>query len=110
VCECAVGEWTSGLLGWGPGELTWGITASAWAVLANGPPPCRPVARAGPGHSTRASIAAQTRPAQRAVPARARSQPCRAMLGPGQNRAGSRAKRAVRTVWTSILETRDVNG
>jgi hypothetical protein len=39
------------------------VGVSVWAVLANEPPPCRPVARAGPGHSTRASIAAQTWPA-----------------------------------------------
>jgi hypothetical protein len=39
--------------------------------------------RARPGQSTRVAVAVHTRPAKRAVPARARNQPCRAVFGPG---------------------------
>jgi hypothetical protein len=46
--------------------------------------------------------AAHTRPGRRAGPARARWRAGRVGLVPGQNRVGFRAKRVVRTVWTSI--------
>jgi type IV secretory pathway VirB6-like protein len=39
--------------------------------------------RSGSGQSTRATVCAHTRPAKRAVPARARNLPCRAVFGPG---------------------------
>jgi hypothetical protein len=70
--------------------------------MGRGPLTGRPTFRAGPGRSTWAAYAAQTRHADRAGPARARLESGRAVRGPGQNRAGLRAKWAARTVWTSI--------
>lgn len=35
------------------------------------------------GQSTRADVSTHTRPTKRAVPARARNRPCRAVFGPG---------------------------
>jgi hypothetical protein len=74
----------------------------AAAFFCNGPAPCRLFKRAGPCQARRAEGAAHTRPGRRAGPARARWRAGRVGLVPGQNRVGFRAKRAVRTVWTSI--------
>jgi hypothetical protein len=54
------------------------------------------------GPSCRATPSAQARPGDQAEATRARFTTCRAGFVPGQTRAGSRAARQARSVWTSI--------
>jgi hypothetical protein len=92
-----------GRRGWGMGN--WGLGVGGWPIRVMqrvsahlmelglrclqlccqiyGPPSGRPIYRAGPGQSPRAAVSAHTRPGKRAVPARARNQPCRVGFGPG---------------------------
>jgi hypothetical protein len=55
------------------------------------------------GLARRATPSAQARPGDRVGPARARFTMCRAGFVPGQTRAGFRAVRQVRSVWTSTV-------
>jgi hypothetical protein len=50
----------------------------------------------------RATPSVQARPGDRAGPARIRFTTCRAEFVPGQTRAGFRAARQARSIWTSI--------
>jgi hypothetical protein len=80
-----------------------GIRGLGFPGMGRGPLTGRPTFRVGPGQSTWAAYGAQTRHADRVVPARARLESGRAVRGPSQKRAGLRAKWAARTVWTSIV-------
>jgi hypothetical protein len=62
------------------------------------------------GLARRATPSAQTRPGDRAGPARARFTTCRAVFVPGQTRAGFRAARQVRSIWTSIVRVSNSKG
>jgi hypothetical protein len=57
------------------------------------------------GLARRATPSPQARPGDRVGPARARFTTCRAGFVPGQTRAGFRAARQARSVWTSIIES-----
>jgi hypothetical protein len=106
------GRWVPGDWGVGSGRAVDRIGMAVWdwgrGKFFNGPATCRLFQRAGPCQVHRAEGAAHTRPGRRVGPARARWRSGRVGLVPGQNRVGFRAKRAVRTVWTSITIVREM--